>query len=62
MTEKFNGAKWRNQAKMGKKEKLIPVTPRFLAALTKALFAEGKPGTRLCLQQTFRFSWYFLVS
>ena len=34
---------------------MIYVSPYFLAAMTKVLFLDGRPGTRLCLQPTLTF-------
>ena len=50
-------------SKNGKDQKtLISVSLSFLAAMTKLLFLKGRPGTRLCLQPTLRFSPGFLRS
>ena len=41
---------------------LKSISVKILAAMTLVLFLEGKMETRLCLEQTSRFSWYILVS
>ena len=50
----------RNQAKLKKQIKLIFATTKFVAAMTKILFMEGRLGTRFCLRAVLIFPKYIL--